>query len=139
MKNLANCTMREFVAQTAKMSDSLENWLKVTDIANIRQSVPDLPDLPEKDAPDYKKAVKERRDILRKAATANAFKVVRSALGEHPDETLEVIAYACFIPLEEIDNYKTVDILRNITEIISDEDVIDFFVSLQQLDQKIGS
>lgn len=139
MKNLANCTPREFVAQTAKMSDSLENWLKVTDAVNIRRNIPELPPVPAEGTEGREKVIKERAEILRKAAMKNAFEIVRSALGKHPEETLEIIAYACFIPFDELDNYKMSDIMRCVTEIISDEDVLDFFVSLQQLDQKIGS
>lgn len=139
MKNLANCTPREFVKQTGLMADALENWIKVTDIVNIRREVPDLPAIPDNGSEGREKAIKERSVIIRKAAMENAFKIVRKAFKEHPDETLEVVAYACFIPLDEIDNYKMSDILRSVTELINDKDVLDFFISFQQLDQKNGS
>jgi hypothetical protein len=40
MKNLANCTPREFLKQTSKIKGSVEKWLKVTDVMNIRKRMP---------------------------------------------------------------------------------------------------
>lgn len=146
MKNLANCTIREFAAQTALMADSLEKWLQLTDFMNIRRSVPELPEIPAVSDPPTpeeiktrEKALKERKAIIKDAAVKNCFALIRSALKDHTEETLEVVAYACFIPLSEIDNYKMTDILKSIAEMIRNEDVLDFFVSLKELEDKIGS
>ena len=146
MKNLANCTPREFTAQTALMADALEKWIKLTDIINVRRKIPDLPPVPKlgNDAsPEQTQArdrvIKERNLIIKKAATENFFQILRAAFKEHPEETLEVVAYACFIPFDEIDDYKMTDLLRSITEMIKDEDVLDFFVSLKELEQRIGT
>lgn len=146
MKNLANCTIREFTAQTALMADAVENWMKLTDVFNIRRNVPELPVVPklgenptEAELKERERVIRERNQIIKKAAMENFFKILRAALKEHPEETIEVIAYSCFIPLDKVDDYKMKDILRSVTEMISDEDVLDFFVSLKELEQKIGS
>lgn len=146
MKNLANCTPREFAAQTALMADALEKWINLTDVINVRRNVPDLPPIPKLDVDATaeqiqarERVVKERNLILRKAALDNFFKILRSSFREHPDETLEVVAYACFIPFEKIDDYKMTDLLRCVTEMIKDEDVLDFFTSLSDLGQRTGT
>lgn len=146
MKNLANCTIREFAAQTALMADAVENWMKLTDVFNIRRDVPELPPVPklgehptEVELKERERVIKERNQIIKKAALENFFKIVRAAMKDHPEETIEVIAYSCFIPLDKVDDYKMKDILRSVTEMISDEDVLDFFVSLKDLEQKIGT
>lgn len=145
MKNLANCSIREFTRQTVKMCRSVRKWLKATDIMNIRRRVPTLPDIPEitdrSDPEQLEKqaqAIKERREIVQQAALDNGIDMILAMLEENEDETLEVLAYALFLEPSEIDNYKMKDDLRSITEMICDNDVIDFFASLVQLDQKIG-
>jgi hypothetical protein len=40
MKNLANCKPSEFLSQTNKIRKSVEKWLKLTDIINIRKRIP---------------------------------------------------------------------------------------------------
>ena len=42
MKNLANCKPSEFLVQTNKIRKSVEKWLTVTDIMNIRRTQPEL-------------------------------------------------------------------------------------------------
>ena len=42
MKNLANCKPSEFLVQTNRIRKSVENWLTVTDILNIRRNQPEL-------------------------------------------------------------------------------------------------
>lgn len=146
MKNLANCTPREFIAQTALMADALEKWIDLTDLVNIRRNVPDLPALPklgenpgEEEVIRRERVIKERNQILRQAAVKNAFAFLRSALKTHPEETLEVLAYSCFIPLDRIDDYKMTDLMRSVTEMLKDEDVLDFFVSFKEMGQRIGT
>ena len=146
MKNLANCTPREFAAQTALMADALEKWVKLTDLINVRRNVPDLPVIPklndnatEEQILARERVIKERNIILRTAALENFFQIMRSALRDHPEETLEVVAYACFIPFDKIDDYKMKDLLRCITEMIKDEDVLDFFTSLSDLGRRTGT
>ena len=145
MKNLATCTPREFARQTARMARAVQKWLKATDIMNIRRNVPQLPEVPEitdiNDADQVRKqeeAVKERRGIIAQAALDNAVEMILSMFEAHPDETLEVLAYCLFLDPSELDNYQMKTIMRSVTELISDEDVIDFFTSLALLAQKTG-
>ena len=40
MKNLANCTPREFFAQSVKIKRSVEEWLDVTNLMDLRKTKP---------------------------------------------------------------------------------------------------
>ena len=42
MKNLANCTPREFLKQTYRIKKSVEKWLELTDLLNMRKNMPTL-------------------------------------------------------------------------------------------------
>lgn len=128
------------------MADALENWIDLTDIVNVRRNVPDLPALPklgenpsEEEVIQRERIIKERNQIVRQAAIKNAFTIFRSAFKTYPEETLEVLAYSCFIPLDKIDDYKMTDLMRSVTEMLSDEDVLDFFVSFKEMGQRIGT
>ena len=44
MKNLANCKPSEFLRQTNKIRRAAEKWLKITDIMEIRKTLPELPE-----------------------------------------------------------------------------------------------
>ena len=58
-----------------------------------------------------------------------------AAMEECPDETLELLALICFIEPENVDDYSVAYYLNNLTDIISDKDVLGFFTSLAQLGQ----
>jgi hypothetical protein len=128
MKNLANCKPSEFLAQTCKIKKSAERWLKATDIIGIRKIKPIYP----KDATD-----EEKRAILETQAKANLSRMLDAILEEHPEETLELLALACFIEPEDADNHPVNEYLRAVSEMLSDKDVIGFFTSLTQLGQII--
>lgn len=128
MKNLANCTPREFLRQTNRIRKKAADWLKLTDIMNIRRRLPK--------AEDAGEASPEVRDaMLRKQASDNLRAVLDAVLEEHPDETLDLIALMCFIEPEDIDNYRVSDLLGAVTELINCPEVLDFFTSLARLGQ----
>lgn len=134
--NLANCKPSEFLKQTYKIKKSVEKWLKVTDIANIRKEMPKLTPI-SKDLSDEERReiFEENRNKVREQTTKNAMAILDEVMDKHADETLEILALCCFIEPNEVDNYPIDFYLKNFTEIISNKTVIDFFISLAQLGQ----
>lgn len=137
MKNLANCTPREFLKQTSKIKRSVEKWLKVTDIMAIRKKMPaNLPEISENiPVTEQGDIVAKRAEMLRDQAYKNFSMILDAMLEEHPDETLEVLAYCCFVEPEKIDEYQMSYFFGSINEMLTDESVIGFFTTLMSLVQ----
>lgn len=129
MKNLANCKPSEFLKQTNLIRKSVANWIKVTDIMNIRRRKPDFTGIPESDH-DARAAIMEAQ------TRENLNAILESMLEEHPDETLEILALVCFVDPKDVDKHTVTEYLDSITEIISNKSVLNFFTSLARLDQK---
>lgn len=134
-KNLANCTPVEFLVQTNKIRKAVCKWVKLTNIFKIRKNKPDglkevNPDMTEE---EKKTIEEENRPILRKQAMENLDKMLDVALEEHPQETMELIAMACFIKPESVNDYKPSEYMKAVGQMLADEDVIDFFMSLMRL------
>ena len=109
MKNLANCTPREFMVQTNLIRRSVEKWLKATDIMSIRKRTPKLPEIPEGASEEEKAEVLKKRDeLLSEAVMNNLFAMIDAAFDQHPDETLELLALLCFVPVNEVDNHPVI-------------------------------
>ena len=140
MKNLANCTPREFMVQTNLIRRSVEKWLKATDIMSIRKRTPKLPEIPEGASEEEKAEVLKKRDeLLSEAVMNNLFAMIDAAFDQHPDETLELLALLCFVPVNEVDNHPVTYYMRTIRELVQDEEVISFFTSLARLAQMSGT
>lgn len=134
-KNLANCSPKEFLVQTNKIRKSVEKWLKVTDVMNIRRNVPTL-EIPEGLSPEEsEKVLEEHKQKLNDAARKNLSAMLDSILEKHPDETLELLALLCFVEPKDVNNYKITEYLANVTEILNDEDVLGFFTLLMRLER----
>lgn len=126
MKNLANCKPTEFLVQTNKIRKSVEKWLTITDIRNIRKNVPPLKEGQSKE---------ERKAELVKASKENLNRILDAALEKYPQETVELLGLICFLEPEEADNQPISFYLQAASEIINDEAVLGFFTSLANLDQ----
>lgn len=124
MKNLANCTPREFLRQTNKIRKAVANWLSLTEIGKIRSTLPAIPE----DASDD-----EKQALIKEQAIKNANKILDIIMDEHPDETLELLALLCFVEPEDVDNHKMSEFLGAFNELINDSEVIGFFISLIRL------
>lgn len=134
--NLANCKPSEFLKQTYKIKKSVEKWLKVTDVLNIRKEMPKLtPITKDMSESDRKDIFEENRKKIQEQATKNAMAILDAVLDKYPDETLEILALCCFVEPSEVDNHTIDFYLDNFTEIISNKAVIGFFTSLAQLGQ----
>ena len=125
MKNLANCKPSEFFAQTNKIRKSVSRWLTETDIMNIRRRMPTIPDgMSEED----------RNKAMRRQAEENFNSILDAIFDEHPSETLELLALLCFVEPENVDDYETSEYLGAFAELINNENVINFFISLIKLE-----
>lgn len=124
MKNLANCKPSEFLVQTNKIRKSVAKWLTVTEIHEIRKRVPTYKDDMDAD---------ERAQVRNEQMRANLSAIFDAVLEEHPAETLEVMALMCFIEPEEVDDYPMSAYLQSFSELIADESVLSFFISLASL------
>lgn len=135
-KNLATCSPREFLVQTNKIRKAVEGWLKATDIIAIRKNVPKAPVIPDDaSADEIEEIMSDHRKNVREQAIKNMNDILDSILDEHPEETLDLIALLNFIEPSELDNYTVSEILRSVTQIMNNEDVLGFFISLTRLEQ----
>lgn len=135
MKTLANCSPKEFFTQTNKIRKAVEKWLKDTKILDIRARKPDFaPEVKEgMTKEEVTEAIEKRKEVFAEQAKKNAFDMLEAAMEKHPDETIELMALICFIDPKEANDHKMSEYLANVTEIINDKAVLDFFTSLASL------
>lgn len=129
MKNLANCKPSEFLKQTNRIRKSIEKWLTLTDIKHIRERKPSLPD----DISD-----EDKKEAMQKQAKENFSAILDSIMDEHPDETLEILALSCFVEPKDVDKHPMEEYIEAISDLLNSKAVLDFFVSLMQLGQRLG-
>lgn len=125
-KNLANCLPVEFLKQTNRIKKAVEKWIKVTEMSEIRKRIPDLTGVTDKN---------ERIEIVRQKAMENLSLILDNALEKHPEETMEVIALCCFVEPENINDHPMSFYMKSVAEMIGDEGVLSFFISLSKLGQ----
>ena len=129
MKNLANCKPTEFFVQTNRIRKSASKWLKDTRILEIRKIMPVLNDDMDED---------EKKEALEEQARKNAWQILDSIMDENAEGTMELLALMCFVEPKDIDEHTVKEYLKSFTELINDQDVMDFFTSLMQLVAKIS-
>lgn len=136
MKNLANCKPSEFLRQTNRIRKSVEKWLKITDVMNIRKKMPEgMPEVKSDMSKDEARAVLEKRQMMMAEQSQRNLKDMLDAmLDEHPDETLEVLALCCFVEPEDVDSYSVSEYLSSINELLADSNVRDFFTFVMSLE-----
>ena len=136
MKNLANCTPVEFLKQTNKIRHSVEGWLKDTGVLEIRKNKPQLIEITDSMSDEEKaKAEQENKDRMTAQVKKNISDMLDKAFETNADKTIEVLALLCFIEPKDANSVKPTVYLKNASEILSDKDVIDFFISLMRLEQ----
>lgn len=128
-KNLANCTPREFATQSLLIKRHVAKWLELTEIMKIRQKKPVIPE----DATE-----EEKKELIRKQAMANFSEMFDSCMESHPDETVELLALLCFVPVSEVDEHPMSYYMKSLSEIIADNTVWDFFISLAVAARRLG-
>lgn len=136
MKNLANCTPVEFLKQTNKIRHSVETWLKDTKILEIRNNKANLIEITDNMTDTERtEAEKENTKRMREQVKKNISDMLDNALETNADKTVELLALMCFIEPKDANSVKPTEYLKNASEILSDQDVIDFFTSLMRWDQ----
>lgn len=127
-KNLANCKPSEFLRQTNKIKKSVENWLTLTEIMEIR-----------KRKPEYAEgATAEEIEAARQQQIKDNFSdILEAILEKHPDETLEVLALCCFIEPKDADNHSVSEYILSMSDLINDQAVLGFFTSLMRLNRTV--
>lgn len=137
MKNLANCKPTEFLTQTNKIRKSVENWLTVTDVMNIRKRLPqNMPEVKKEMSKDEARAVLDKRhEMMAEQSLQNLSAMFDAVLEDHQEETMEVLALCCFVEPENVDDYSMSYYLGAINELIKDQNVRDFFTLLMSLVQ----
>ena len=136
MKNLANCKPSEFLAQTFKIKKSLQEWLDVTKLMEIRKNKPQgLITLDGLSGEERENAIKENKKKAQEQLKKNLADILDKMLNENAEKTLEVLALCCFVDPADVDNYPMSDYLDSLGELISDKGVLNFFSSLVQLGQ----
>lgn len=125
MKNLANCKPSEFLKQTNRIRKSVANWLSITNVMEIRKRRPTI----EKGMSDEE--IKKARE---NQIHDNMMSLLDSILDEHPQETLELLALLCFVEPKDVDKHPISEYLQSFSELISNQSVVSFFISLAQLD-----
>lgn len=129
MKNLANCGAREFMRQTAKIRHAVEKWLTLTDILNIRKRLPEIPN-------DATKA--DREKLMAEQARKNITMMLDAIMDEHPDETMDLLALMCFVEPQDVDSHSIGEYMGALSEMLNNEDVMNFFLSLARLARQVG-
>lgn len=135
MKNLANCTPREFLAQTFKIKKSVKEWLDATDIMTIRKRKPELVNINGLTDDEREKALLENKLRIQAQSRKNINEILDKMLDKNAEKTLEVLALCCFVEPEDVDNHPMSEYLECLGELISDKGVVSFFTSLAQLEQ----
>lgn len=136
MKNLTNCTPIEFLKQTNRIRHSVEKWLKVTDIMNIKNSLPNFVEINDNMSEEERKEKADiNKELVREQNKKKLSLILDKCLDEHAEETLELMALMCFVEPEHINEHSAMEYLKEVTEMISNKDVLDFFSSLIRLGQ----
>lgn len=135
MKNLANCTPKEFLRQTFRIKKIVEKWVNDIDLMNIRNNVPTLIPTKNLEGEAKKKAQEENKKLMSKQLMNNFMGLLDKALDQYADETVEILALCCFVEPEDAENHTMSEYLSALSELMADEGVISFFTSLAQWDQ----
>lgn len=140
MKNLANCTPKEFLVQTNKIRKKAEKWIKSIDLAGIRAKAPVLEEIKEgMSESEIADVMSRNKKALQEQALSNFSEILDGMLEKDIDGTLEILALINFVEPENVNDHSMAEYLTNVTELIQDEAVIGFFTSLMRLVQSNSS
>lgn len=140
MKNLANCTPREFLVQTNKIRKKAEKWLKDIDLAGIRAKAPVLQEIKEgMSEEEIVEVMASNKKALQEQALSNFSDILDGMLEKDIDGTLELLALINFVEPGNVNDHSMAEYLTNVNELIQDEAVIGFFTSLMRLVQSNSS
>ena len=118
LKNLATCSPTEFFTQTVKVRHAAAEWFTGTNILNIRKKMPSLPE---------NATAEEKQAATMKQARENALEIFQAVFEEHPQETIKLLALACFVEPGHADDYQMEDYLAAIMDMVESPAVTRFF------------
>lgn len=136
-KNLVTCKPTEFLKQTSRIRKAAEKWMKAIGVLDIRKRKAEgLREITKDMDPEEVAAVRlENARKIADQSRRNLLDIVTAAMDDYPSETLEILALACFVEPENIDDHKVSFYLANLADILADPDILSFFTSLAQLEQ----
>ena len=123
-KTIATCTPSEFMAQGYRLAGKVKALFEMAGIADIRKR---MPEYKEEDTPE------ERRDKMQKQGKENLWAIFDELFGKYPKETTEVFGLMCFIEPAEIDSYNGMELMAKCIDMLGDENVATFLVSLSKI------
>lgn len=137
MKNLANCTPSEFVAQTVRIKKVAQDWIDATKIFEILRVTPAYKTLPAgATAEERAQVIRENAKLQQDQGLQNFSRLFDAAFEMNAQKTLEILALCCFVEPGDVDDHPMSWYLESVTNLIHEKAVLDFFSSLAQLAQK---
>lgn len=137
IKTLSTCTDIEFLQQTNKIRHAIKEWLDVTDIMKIYRRAADIEEIPVGDEAKAEVIREKNKKLIRDQFMKNLDEILDSILEKHPEETLKVLRLCCFVDPDD-DSHKVTYYLGAFSQMMGDQNVIDFFTSLINLGQTFG-
>lgn len=137
IKTLSTCTDIEFLRQTNKIRHAVKEWLDVTDIMKVYCRTADIEEIPVGDEAKAEVIREKNKKLIRDQFMKNLDEILDSILEKHPEETLKVLRLCCFVDPDD-DSHKVTYYLGAFSQMMGDQDVIDFFTSLINLGQTLG-
>ena len=131
-KNLATCAPVEFLRQSNKIRHEVSGWLKATGVLELRKRKAEGKKSITADmTAEEKKAVNEyNRELDEAQAKQNISDMLDVCLEQYPEQTLEVIALACFLEKSQAKEVSVTELLDNFGQMLGDAGVMRFFTSL---------
>ena len=122
-KTLANCTTIEFLRQANKIRKAVGNYYDECDFKSILGRKPDFP---------FNSTVEQKEEIARKFRRDQLDEILDICLDANAEKTVEIIGLMCFMTKEEAENTKANILLGLALELISSQEVVDFFSKMVQ-------
>ena len=112
------------MAQCYKGAGKAKTLFEMAGIGEIRKR---LPEYKEEDTPE------ERKAKMKKQGRDNLWAIFDELFGKYPKETTELFGLMCFIEPAEIDNYNGMELTAKCIDMLGDENVATFLVSLSKI------
>lgn len=122
-KTLANCTTIEFLRQANKIRKAVGNYYDECDFGEILKRKPDFP---------INTTFEQKTEIARKFRREQINEILDICLETNVEKTVEIIGLMCFMTKEEAENTKANILLGLALELISSQEVVDFFSKMVQ-------
>lgn len=121
IKNLANCTLKEFLKQVNKIRHEVEDLFTVANIKEIRKNIPTF---------TGEETEEEKAEIIRQQGRKNISDILDNCLEKNVDKTVKIIGLMCFKNEKEAENMEVSEFYDVVFELLGSKRVIDFFIKL---------